>query len=176
MIEVSELTDEALLGGLQRAAFDFFLGAVNPTNGLVADNSRENSPCSIAVVGFALSSYPVAVERGWMVRADAVKCSLSVLRFFRDSDQSGRQEATGYKGFYYHFLDLHTGARVWRSELSMIDTALLIAGALTASMYFTANTPEETELRELVEALYLRVDWRWSQGGAATIRQGWKPE
>jgi hypothetical protein len=58
----------------------------------------------------------------------------------------------------------------------MIDTALLIAGALAAGMYFSANTREETELRELVEALYLRVDWRWSQGGAATIRQGWKPE
>jgi hypothetical protein len=99
-----------------------------------------------------------------------------VLRFFRDSDQSGSPQATGYKGFYYHFLDMHTGARVWRSELSMIDTALLIAGALAAGMYFTANTREETELRELVEALYLRVDWRWSQGGATTIRQGWKPE
>ena len=75
-----------------------------------------------------------------MARADAVERSLAALRFFRDSDQSGRPEATGYKGFYYHFLDLHTGARVWRSELSMIDTALLIAGALTAGMYFTANT------------------------------------
>jgi hypothetical protein len=176
VVEVSELTDEALLDELQRAAFGYFLEAVNPTNGLVADTSRENSPSSIAVVGFALSAYPVAVERGWMVRADAVKRALSVLRFFRDSDQSGSPEATGYKGFYYHFLDLHTGARVWRCELSMIDTALLIAGALTAGMYFTADTPEETELRELVETLYLRIDWRWSQGGAATIRQGWKPE
>ena len=176
MIEVSELTDEALLDGLQRAAFGYFLEAVNPSNGLVADTSRANSPSSIAVVGFALSVYPVAVERGWMVRGDAVKRSVSVLRFFRDSDQSGGPEATGYKGFYYHFLDLHTGVRVWRSELSMIDTALLIAGALTASRYFAANTPEEIELRELVEMLYQRVDWRWSQGGAATIRQGWKPE
>ena len=66
-----------------------------------------------------------------MARADAVECSLTALRFFRDSDQSGSPEATGYKGFYFHFLDMHTGARVWRSELSMIDTALLIAGALT---------------------------------------------
>lgn len=111
-----------------------------------------------------------------MARSDAVERCLSVLRFFRDSDQSGSPEATGFKGFYYHFLDMHTGARVWRSELSTIDSALLLAGALTASRYFTANTPEETELRELVETLYLRVDWRWSQGGAATIRQGWKPE
>jgi hypothetical protein len=174
--EVSEPTDEALLDKLQHAAFGYFLQAVNPANGLVADTSRENSPTSIAVVGFALSAYPVAVERGWMARADAVECSLTALRFFRDSDQSGRPGATGYKGFYYHFLDLHTGARVWRSELSMIDTALLIAGALTAGMYFTANTPDEIELRELVDALYRRTDWRWAQNGGTTISHGWKPE
>lgn len=168
--------NEQTLDQLQRAAFGYFLQAVNPANGLIADTSRENSPASIGVVGFALSAYPVAVERGWMARADAVDRSLATLRFFHDSDQSGSPEATGYKGFYYHFLDMHTGARVWRSELSTIDSALLIAGALTAGRYFTANTPDETELRELVETLYLRVDWRWSQGGAATIRQGWKPE
>ncbi len=172
----SESLNEQWLDQLQRAAFGYFLQAVNPANGLIADTSRWNSPASIAAVGFALSVYPVAVERGWMARTDAIERSLSVLRFFRDSDQGGSPEATGFKGFYYHFLDMHTGARVWRSELSTIDSALLIAGALTASMYFTANTPEETELRELAETLYLRVDWRWSQGGAATIRQGWKPE
>lgn len=168
--------NEQTLDQLQRAAFGYFLQVVNPANGLIADTSREGSPCSIGVVGFALSAYPVAVECGWMARADAVARSLAALRFFRDSDQSGSPEATGFKGFYYHFLDMHMGARVWRSELSTIDTAFLIAGALTASRYFTSNTPEETELCKLVEALYLRVDWRWSQGGAATIRQGWKPE
>lgn len=176
MADVSASTDETLLDRLQHAAFGYFLETVNPTTGLVADTSRANSPSSIAVVGFALSVYVVAVERGWMGRPDAVKRCLSVLRFFRHSDQSDGPEATGYKGFYYHFLDLHTGARVWRSELSMVDTAFLIAGALTAGMYFTSDTSEETELRELVEALYLRVDWKWSQGGAVTIRQGWKPE
>jgi hypothetical protein len=105
-----------------------------------------------------------------------VERSLGALRFFRDSDQSGSPEATGYKGFYYHFLDLHTGARVWRSELSMIDTALLIAGALTASMYFDGDIPDEIELRELVDMLFRRIDWRWAQDGGATLRQGWKPE
>jgi hypothetical protein len=169
-------TDEALLDGLERAAFEYFLPAVNPANGLVADTSRESSPVSIAVVGFALSVYPVAVARGWMARADAIERSLAALRFFRDSDQSGRPEATGYKGFYFHFLDLHSGLRVWQSELSMIDTALLIAGALTAGRYFTANTPEETEVRAIAEALYLRVEWDWAQHGCATIMQGWKPE
>src|SRR5512140_3519093 len=174
--EVSTPADEVLLDGLQHAAFGYFLRAVNPSNGLVADTSREDSPASIAVVGFALASYPAAVEHGWMTRADAVARSLAALRFFHGSDQSGSPEATGYKGFYYHFLNLRTGVRVWRSELSMIDTALLIAGALTASMYFSANTAAEIELREVVEALYRRIDWRWAQNGCDTIRQGWKPE
>jgi hypothetical protein len=176
MTAESTSADEALLDQLQRAAFDYFLRAVNADNGLVADTSRDNAPVSIAVVGFALSAYPVAVERGWMQRQDALRCSLAALRFFHDSDQGGGPEATGYKGFYYHFLDIHSGVRVWRSELSMIDTALLIAGALTAAMYFTADTGEETELRELVDSLYRRIDWRWAQDGCDTIRQGWKPE
>jgi hypothetical protein len=167
---------EQTLDQLQRAAFGYFLEAVNPANGLIADNSRENSPVSIGVVGFALSAYPVAVERGWMPRAAAVERSLATLRFFHDSDQSGSPEATGFKGFYYHFLDMRTGARVWRSELSMVDSALLIAGALTAGAYFTANTAEEIQLRELVDVLYRRVDWRWAQNGGVTINHGWKPE
>ncbi|MCC7325740.1 MAG: hypothetical protein IT521_02910 [Burkholderiales bacterium] len=176
MTATIELADDALLDVLQRSAFGYFREATNPVNGLVADRSRPNSPASIAVVGFALSVYPVAVERGWMSRADALECSLAALRFFRDSDQSGSAQATGYNGFYYHFLALDTGRRVWRSELSMIDTALLMAGALTASMYFSANTASEIELREIVDMLYRRIDWRWAQNGGATIIQGWKPE
>ena len=176
MANVSTLADEALLDELEHAAFRYFLQTVNPSNGLVADTSRTNAPVSIAVVGFALSCYPVAVERGWMQRADAVQRTLSALRFFRNSDQSGHPEATGYKGFYYHFLDMRTGGRVWRSELSMVDTALLIAGALTASMYFSANTPDETELRELADSLYCRIEWHWAQNSGSTIMQGWKPD
>jgi hypothetical protein len=173
---VSVPTDDAFLDAIQHAAFDYFLRPPNTVAGLVTDNSRVNPPVSIAVVGFALSSYPVAVERGWLARTKAVQRSLDILRFFRDSDQSGSPEATGYKGFYFHFLDSHTGARVWRSELSMIDTALLIAGALTAGRYFDRKTRDETELRDLADMLYRRIDWRWAQDGAATLRQGWKPE
>jgi hypothetical protein len=176
MIRFSALSDEALLDRLQRSAFDYFVQTVNPHNGLVPDTSRNGSPVSIAVVGFALSAYPIAVERGWMQRADAVRSSLAALRFFRDSDQSGSPTATGYKGFYFHFLDLHSGARVWQSELSMVDTALLIAGALTAGRYFTAADADETALRELADALYRRIDWRWAQDDRDTICQGWKPE
>jgi hypothetical protein len=176
MTPAFETSDDTLLDRLQRAAFDYFPQATNPANGLIADNSRANSPVSIAGVGFALSSYPVAVERGWLARAEAVQRSLAALRFFRDSDQSGGPAATGYKGFYYHFLDFRTGVRVWRSELSMIDTALLIAGALTASMYFDSSAADEIELRKIVDLLFRRIDWRWAQDGGETLRQGWKPE
>ncbi|MEO6865060.1 MAG: hypothetical protein ABI229_06395, partial [Gemmatimonadaceae bacterium] len=168
--------EEALLDDIERAAFGYFRQTVNPVNGLVADTSRDGSPCSIAVVGFALSVYPVAVERGWMSRDEAITLTLAALRFFRDSDQSGSPDATGYKGFFYHFLDMQSGLRVWRSELSMIDTALLMAGVLTAREYFNAPTAQETELRQIAEELYLNVDWLWSQNGGATIMQGWKPE
>ncbi|MCR4342089.1 MAG: hypothetical protein NUW01_19605, partial [Gemmatimonadaceae bacterium] len=168
--------NEQTLDDIQRAAFGYFLETVNPANGLVADTSRPGSPCSIGVVGFALSAYPVAVERGWMPRAAAVDRTLAALRFFRDSDQRGGRDATGFKGFYYHFLDMHSGRRVWRSELSMMDTALLLAGALAAGRSFASPSPEETELRGLVDTLYRRADWRWSQDGGRTIKMGWKPE
>src|SRR5690348_12073954 len=102
-------TDQALLERFQRGAFDYFLRWSNPENGLVADTSRDNSPCSIAVVGFALSCYPVAVERGWMSRADAARRTLSTLDFFWNSLQSSDPEATGYKGLYYHFIDMERG-------------------------------------------------------------------
>lgn len=170
------LPDDALLERLQRAALGYFVETMNPRNGLVPDTSRANSPVSIAVVGFALSVYPAAVERGWMDRDEAVQRCLLALRFFHASDQSGSPAATGYKGFYYHFLDLHSGTRVWQSELSMIDSALLIAGMLTAAAWFRADNAAEAELRALADMLYRRVDWRWSQDGASTIRQGWKPE
>ncbi|WP_372785326.1 glucoamylase family protein [Phenylobacterium sp.] len=169
-------SDGALLDRLQRDAFDYFMLTMNPQNGLIADTTRPDAPSSIAAVGFALSAYPVGVERGWIERAEAVQRTLLILRFFLHSDQSGAPDATGYRGFYYHFLDMRSGTRAWLSELSLIDTALLIAGALTAANYFTAPTPAEGEVRELAETLYRRVDWRWAQADGATLMQGWKPE
>ncbi len=169
-------SDQELLDRFQRAAFGYFLEQCNPENGLVADTSRPGSPCSIAVVGFALSCYPVGVERGWMTRADAAARVLLTLRFFWNSAHGEQPDATGYKGFYYHFLDMKTGRRVWRSELSLIDTTLLLAGALVASVYFSEDSPSENEIRECADAIYRRMDWQWALGGQATARQGWKPE
>ena len=168
------LSDEALLDRCQRTAFDYFLENVNDANGLVADTSRDGSPASIAVVGFALSCYPIGVERGWISRARAAELTLTALRFFRDSAQGKEDDATGHRGFYYHFLDMHSGRRVWHCELSMVDTGLLIAGMLVAASYF--DGPDEGEIRDLTETLYRRVDWTWAQGGQTTLRQGWRPK
>jgi hypothetical protein len=174
--ELHSPSDEALLTRLQHAAFDYFLQATNPANGLVADTTRKNSPSSIAVVGFALSVYPVAVERGWLSRADAAERVLVTLRYFWKSAQHDGPDATGFKGLYYHFLHMETGARVWQSELSMMDSALFLAGALTASAYFTATSDMESEIRDLADALYHRADWRWAQNEGDTILHGWKRE
>ena len=167
--------DEAMLDSLQRAAFEYFVQHGNRSNGLVADTSRPGSHASIAVVGFALSAYPVGVERGWVTRAEALQRSLAALRLFRDSDQTGSAESTGYKGFYFHFLHMDSGTRAWRCEVSLIDTALLLAGMLTAAAYFTAANADEAELRALVDALYQRVDWCWAQPRGAAVVHGWKP-
>jgi hypothetical protein len=172
MVDRPTLSDDELLDRLQRAAFDYFLTNYSPANGLVADTSRTGSPSSIAVVGFALSACPVAVERGWMTREAAVERTLVTLRFFSNSSQSSEPDATGYKGFYYHFLDMQSGKRTWQSELSLIDTALLLAGILTASAYFTDSSKNESEIRILADALYRRVDWRWAQNGKATLSSG----
>jgi hypothetical protein len=175
MPALQELTDDALLDRLQRGAFAYFAENTNGSNGLVADTSRAGSPCSIAVVGFALSCYPVAVERHWMSRAEAVAQTLKTLEFFWRSTQSDQPDATGFKGMYYHFLDMRSGRRVWQCELSVVDTTLLMAGILTAACYFD-GVGDEARIRELSNALYRRVDWQWAQNGIETVSQGWKPE
>src|SRR5580698_9075126 len=99
-----------------------------------------------------------------------------LLRFFNFSHQGPEGDATGYKGFYYHFLDMQTGRRAWQCELSTIDTAIFMAGVLTAANYFTRKEKKENEIRELAEILYRRIDWNWALNGATTISQGWNPE
>src|SRR4029078_11788906 len=90
--------------------------------------------------------------------------------------QGTATDATGYKGFYYHFIDMKTGRRVWNCEISTIDTTYLLAGALTAACYFDRDTPDEREVRTLADSLYARADWNWAQNGALTVYHGVKPE
>jgi hypothetical protein len=169
-------TDSAMLDNLRRVTFDYFRNEINPRNGLIADKTQPGSPSSIAAVGMGFSVYIVAVERGLLSRAEAIERTLTLLRFFSSSHQGPEADATGYKGFYYHFLDMHTGRRAWQCELSTIDTAIFMAGVLSAASYFTAIGEEENEIRGLADNLYRRVDWQWALNGKSTICHGWKPE
>ncbi|MEI1249901.1 glucoamylase family protein [Rhizobium aouanii] len=176
MLQRIEDIDAALVDRLQHSAFKYFLKYTNPENGLVADTSIGGVPCSIAAVGFALSSYPVGVERLWISREEAAERTVNTLRFFAEARQGEERHATGHRGFFYHFLHMDTGHRAWNSELSTIDTALLVAGILTAAQYFNREDDEtETEIRELATFIYERVDWRWALNKGDTIAMGWKP-
>jgi hypothetical protein len=165
-----------ILRDLQRDSFGYFVNEINLGNGLVLDKTAPDWPASIAAIGMALTAYPVGVERRFMARAEAVARTLTTLRFLAASGQSERPEATGFKGFFYHFLNMQTGQREWQCELSSIDTALLIAGALTAAVYFDAKSKAEAEIRALAKLLYERIDWRWMLDGGDTMRHGWTPE
>ena len=165
-----------VLDALQRKTFDYFVHEANPLNGLVVDKTQAGAPASIAAVGLALSSYPVGVERGFITRADAIQKTLTTLRFFHNSVQSTDQDATGYKGFYYHFLDMKSGKRVGKCELSTVDTAFLLMGMLTAAAYFLDDTADALDIRVLADELYQRADWNWAQNGGATVSMGWNPE
>ena len=168
-------TINAELEKVQRESFSYFLHETNPVNGLVIDKTAANWPASIAATGLALAAYPVAVERGFMSRAAAVERTLATLRFFWRSPQGQEPDATGYRGFYYHFLDMQTGRRAWKSELSTVDSTFLLAGALAAGVYFDAGSSDEREIRTLADALYCRADWQWAQNSGETVTHGWKP-
>jgi hypothetical protein len=164
------------LDGLQKSTFRFFWHEANPDNGLVPDSTREGAPSSIAGVGLALGAYPVAAERGFISRSQAARRSALTLRFFAESPQGPERDATGLRGFYYHFLDMRSGRRFARSELSTIDSAILLAGALAAAAYFDGPQDDERRVRELAAELYDRAEWDWALNGGTTASHGWRPE
>jgi hypothetical protein len=164
------------LDRLQSTTLQYFVHERNPVNGLVRDKTHPDWPASIAAVGLAMAAMPVLVERHVIPRELAPEIALRKLRFFRDSPQGPEPDATGYKGFYYHFLDMDTGRRVWQCEISTIDSAFLLAGMLTLGAYFDRENEEEAEVRRLVHQLYCRADWQWALNGGAALSHGWRPE
>jgi hypothetical protein len=169
-------SDDEMLETLQRETLRYFLDEANPRNGLVPDHSGEGSSSSITAVGFALAAYVVAVERKVISRTEGVERTVATLRFFWESSQSDERDATGYRGFFYHFLDMEKGRRAFDSELSTIDTTFLLAGALAAAAFFDGEGNDEGEIRGLADALYRRVDWQWAQNGGLAVGHGWTPE
>ncbi|MEO7337701.1 MAG: glucoamylase family protein, partial [Caldimonas sp.] len=172
----SKWAQSRMLCRLQRRSFDYFVNEVNRENGLVLDKTRDDWPASIAAMGMALTAMPVGVSRRFIGRGEAAERTLTTLRFLATSEQGPQPDATGHKGFYYHFLHMQTGRREWQCELSSIDTALLIAGALAAAQFFDRADAPESEIRELATFLYERVDWAWMLAGSDRICHGWRPE
>jgi hypothetical protein len=170
-----------LLDSIQHKTFFFFLNERNPENGLVKDRSASWAPASIAAIGFALPSYAVGVERGWITRNEAADITLTILRFFLNSVQSPDTNVTGYQGLFYHFLRMNSGTREWNCELSTIDTGLLMMGIIFARNYFDQNNGLENEIRNLSDKLIERMNWNFFQMPASdedaySISMGWTPE
>ncbi|MDD5645113.1 MAG: glucoamylase family protein, partial [bacterium] len=162
---IATLDDDKLLDRIQKATFDFFWNESDPETGLIKDRSAKFSPCSVAAVGFGLSVFCVAEERGWVSKEDVYSRILKILKTFRHRVQNE-------KGFYYHFVDMRTGKRAGKSEVSSIDTALFLAGALHAAEHFKG-----TEIEKIAEDLYKRTNWRWMYNEkTGLLRMGWQPE
>ena len=172
--EAAAATD-AFLDDVQRRTFRFFWDTTNPRNGMARDRYPAPSFASMAAVGYALTAYPIGVERGFVARAAAAERVLATLRFLASAAQGDAPRGmTGHKGFFYHFVDMESGARFETTELSTVDTALLLGGILFCQGYF--DRPEESEIRALADAIYARVDWRWSQARPPLVALGWSPE
>ena len=169
-----------MVDDLQERTFRWFWDTTNARNGLVHDRYPTPAFSSVAAIGFGLTAYPIGVERGWITREQARERVLTTLRFFRDAPQGSQASGiTGYRGFFYHFLDMETGHRFmnaegWKIELSTIDTALLIAGALFCQSYFDQRGEEE--IGRLAEELYRRIEWTWFQQHSPAITMAWTPE
>lgn len=162
---------------LEHRTFRYFWERTNPRNGMVPDRWPTPSFASIAAIGFALTAYPIGVERGWITRAEARTRTLTTLRFMANLPMGdASQGVAGYRGFYYHFLDMETGLRHAKNELSTVDTALLHMGMLFAAGWFDADTDEEKEIRALATDVVERAEWPWFQQGGLAIPMGWHPE
>lgn len=167
-------TGPQFLDEVERAEFRFFLERADPVTGLVADRAAitgqdHYTVASIAATGYGLAALAIGAERRWIDRAEAIRRAEKCLRFLLSMEHN--------HGWMYHFVDGRTGKREWQCEVSTIDTALLVQGALVCGAYF-----HDTPVEELANALYDRLDWRWvlTNGGSKpakrTVSHGWKPE
>lgn len=173
----SPVEDIALLDDVEHRSFNYFWDLADPNTLLVADRAPTPSFSSIAAVGFGLTAYGIGAERGYVTRAQAAQRTLATLKAFLAMKQGpAARGVSGYKGFFYHFLDMKTGERFEKVELSTVDTALLVAGALFAQSYFDRDDATESAIRAATDELYAGVDWTWEQARPPAISMGWTPE
>ena len=173
--------EKAMLDTIQHKTFLFFLHEYQPDKGLVKDRTKIGAPSSIAATGFGIPSFAIGAERNWITRRQAAEITLKILKFFSNSVQSTGKNVTGYKGFYYHFLNMNSGTREWNCELSSIDTGILMMGIIFARNYYNLDNDVEKQIRFLSGKLLDRIDWNFMQMPstgkfAYTISMGWTPE
>ena len=169
------LDDQAFLEDLSRRAFLYFWEQADPRTGLILDRARNSGEkteghshevASMATTGFGLSALSIASRREWAKPEEILERVRVTLRHLANVQAHER-------GWFYHFVDMHTGDRVWKSELSTIDTALLLAGVLTAQQCFI----HDAEIVRMAQEIYERVDFHWMLDPATGfLRMGWKPE
>jgi hypothetical protein len=173
--------DEAMLDSIQKKTFLFFMGEHHPEWGIVRDRTASWAPASIASTGFGIPSFAIGVERGWITRDEAAQITLNMMNFFVNSLQGPDALATGYKGFYYHFLRMDTGLREWRCELSSVDTGLLMMGILFARNYYDRDNETENQIRSQASLMLENIEWDFMMmpdtgNYARQISMGWHPE
>jgi len=151
------------LAEVTHRAWTYFWEESHPKTGLVANTTEPGAPASSTACGFALTAIPIGIERGWIRREEGYQRALTILRTYAAQPHD--------HGFFYHYVHPATGQRMWQSEWSTIDSAIFIAGALTAAAYFP-----ETEVAQLANALYERMAWDWLLDGQRTLRMSWTPE
>jgi len=172
--------NDAFLDYLEQANFDFFWYTANPANGLIPDRST-TSACSIASVGFGLTAIGIAIDHGWVTRDQGAARVLTTLNTFWNGPQGTNATGEiGYNGWFYHYLDMNGATRSGSSELSSIDTVLLLGGILYCKQYFNGANATETNIQTLAGEIFNRVNWLWMSpditGGTNAVRQGWLPD
>lgn len=177
LVNVAVEDSSLFLEDLKHRTFNYFWELAHPVSGMVPDRAPTKSFSSIAATGFGLAAIVTGIEESYITREQGAERVLTTLRFFRDLTQSPDATAVGgYKGFFYHFVDMETGHRFKDVELSTIDTGLLMAGILTCYTYFDGENPTEQAIRETALHLYKRVQWDWAMQPDGFMSMGWTPE
>ena len=169
-------SNDEFLDYVQQTCFDYFWYTANPANGMIPDRSANGSACSIASVGFGLSAIAIAIDHGWITRSQGVaRVKTTLSTFWLQPQGPGTGGIIGYNGWFYHFLDMNSALRSGTTELSSIDTALLLAGILHVRQYFDGSSDDETAIRTLAEEIFNRVNWTWMAQGTDAVAMGWQP-
>lgn len=163
--------EDALLEAVERSSFKFFWEQANPETGFIRDRAnafseKQSLLGSLASVGFGLTAICIADVRGYIPHSQARQRVLKTLRFLW-------RKLPNHRGFFYHWININTAERQFDSEVSSIDTAILLCGVLTCREHFE---DEDLEIQELGNLIYDRVEWTWLSEDTRILSHGWRPE